>query len=433
MELFDRRALVKLGSLSLFGFLDYGGMLRARAQSPAAQAPKKELSIIHFWLSGGMSQLDTFDPKPDTDSRYRSPFQPIATNVAGIQICERLPLTARQADKFVIIRSMTHKIAAHEAACTFVLSGQQPLATVETPAMQTVVAKELGARNELPPVVSIPGATGSWEKAGFLGPRYNPFNAGNPNRENYRVRDMDLPMGVDWTRVDHRRSLLALVDERFRRLDTTGISETMDSYYQTAFDLMRSERAKKAFNIAEEPEKLRDQYGHTSLGQGALLARRLVEAGVRFVTVSRGFNTWDHHNDIFRNLGNTFLPELDSAYATLLRDLQERGMLDSTLVILTGEFGRTPEINVNVGRDHWPNAFSMTIAGGSIQGGRVWGASDENGMFVRDDPVQVPDLIATIYRRLGIDHEKEYISNIGRPIKLAANGTPLKFLLPEES
>jgi uncharacterized protein (DUF1501 family) len=239
-------------------------------------------------------------------------------------------------------------------------------------------------------------------------------------------------MGVDWTRVDHRRSLLAMVDERFRRLDTTGISETMDSYYQTAFDLMRSERAKKAFNIAEEPEKLRDQYGHTSLGQGALLARRLVEAGVRFVTVSRGFNTWDHHGDIFRTLGNTFLPELDSAYATLLRDLHDRGMLDSTLVILTGEFGRTPEINVNAGRDHWPNAFSMTIAGGGIQGGRVWGASDEKGMFVRDEPVQVPDLIATIYRRLGIDHEKEYISNIGRPIKLAANGTPLKFLLTEE-
>jgi len=309
------------------------------------------------------------------------------------------------------------------------LSGHAPLATLQLPSMQCVVTKELGRRNELPAAVSIPGATGSWEKAGFLGPRYNPFGAGDPNRENYKVQDMDLPMGVDWSRMDHRRSLLDVVDEQFRQLDTSGILESMDSYYQTAFQLMHSEKAKKAFRIEEEPEALREKYGRTQFAQGTLLARRLVEAGVRFVTVSRGFNTWDHHKDIFPNLANTFLPELDRAYAALLEDLHQRGLLESTLVIVTGEFGRTPEINGMGGRDHWPNAFSLTVAGAGITGGRVLGESDERGMFVKDHPVEVSDFLATIYRKLGIDPEKEYISNIGRPFKLADKGRPIDFLM----
>ena len=430
MEHFDRRSFLRLGSVSLFGLLSYGDILRLRAASPLLSSPPRDLSIIHFWLHGGISHLDTFDPKPDADSRYRSPFKAISTNVAGIQICEHLPLTAQQADKYVILRSMTHKHSAHEAASSLVLSGHEPLPTISYPAMQTVVAKELGPRSELPSVVSIPSPTGSWEKAGFLGPRYNPFSAGDPNQENYQVRDMNLPMGVDWARVDYRRSLLSALDEKFRRMDTAGISETMDSYYQTAFDLIRSQAAKEAFRIQDESQKLRERYGRTSLGQGALLARRLVEAGVRFVTITRGWNTWDHHRDIFKLLANDFLPELDRAYSTLLQDLQERGMLDSTLVILTGEFGRTPEINSDAGRDHWPHVFSSTIGGGGISGGRVLGASDESGMSVRDNPVHVPDLIATIYHKLGIDYHKEYLSNIGRPVKLVADGgAPLDFLL----
>jgi uncharacterized protein (DUF1501 family) len=426
MPHFDRRAFVKIGSLNVFGLFAWGDALRLRAQAPAAT--RKEISVIHLWLTGGMSQLDTFDPKPDADSRYRGLFKPIETKVSGIRISEHLPLTARQADKFVIIRSMTHKQAAHEAACNLLLSGHDPLPTIQHPAMQAVVAKELGPRGEMPAAVSIPGATGSWEKAGFLGPQYNAFNAGNPNAENYKVQDLDLPMGVDWARMDHRRSMLAVVDEKFRRMDATGIAESMDSYYQTAFQLMRSEKAKKAFRISEEPEALREKYGRTSLGQGALLARRLVEAGVRFVTISRGFNTWDHHKDIFPLLANDFLPELDRAYATLLEDLSQRGMLETTLVVVTGEFGRTPEINAMGGRDHWPNAFSLAIAGAGISGGRVYGASDEKGMFVKDNPVEAADLTATIYRKLGVDSNKEYISNIGRPIKIS-KGKPLDFLL----
>jgi uncharacterized protein (DUF1501 family) len=425
MENFDRRSFIRVGSLSVFGFLSWGDVLRLRAQTAAG---KRDISVIHLWLTGGMSHLDTFDPKPDADARYRSQFKPIETNVSGIRISEHLPRTAKLANKFAIIRSMTHRQAAHEAACNLILSGHDPLPTIQHPALQTVVAKELGPRNELPAVVSIPGATGSWEKSGFLGPQFNPFNAGNPNSETYKVRDLDLPMGVDWARVDHRRSLLSVVDQKFRKLDTTGITASMDAYYQTAFGLMHSARAKKAFQISEEPDSVREKYGHTSLGQGALLARGLVEAGVRFVTVSRGFNTWDHHHDIFPLLSNDFLPELDRAFASLIEDLDQRGMLDSTLVILTGEFGRTPEINGMGGRDHWPNAFSMAIAGGGITGGRVLGETDEKGMFVKDHPVEVPDLVATIYKKLGIDYQKEYVSNIGRPIKLS-QGKPIDFLL----
>jgi hypothetical protein len=424
---FDRRAFLKVGSLSLFGFIGYGDVLRLRAQAPAPA--KRDISIIHLLLSGGISQMDSWDPKPDADSKYRSQFKPIETNVSGIRISEHLPLTAKHADKFVIIRSMTHKLVSHESALALICSGHDPLGTVQFPAMQAVISKELGPKTDLPPAVSIPSVTGSWEKAGFLSSRFNPFSAGNPNTDTYKVRDLDLPMGVDWTRMDRRRSLLALVDRKFKDLDTTGISESMDSYYQTAFRLMHSAQAKQAFRIESEPDNVREKYGRTSLGQGVLLARRLVEAGVRFVTVSRGFNAYDHHKNIFPLLQNTFLPELDRAYSALLDDLHQRGMLESTIVVVTGEFGRTPEINANGGRDHWPTAFSLAIAGGGITGGRVYGSTDEKGGFVKDNPVQVADLAATLYKKLGIDPEKEYMSNIGRPVKIGNNGKPLEFLM----
>src|SRR5580698_6266988 len=273
---FTRRSFVKVGSLSTFGFLGLGDALRMKAQTPAPA--RRDISIIHIWLTGGVSQLDTWDPKPEADSRYRSVFDAIETKAKGMRICAELPKTAAQADKFVILRSITHKQASHEAAKSMVQSGHNPLPTIQFPAFQTVIGKELGKRGELPPVISVPGATGSWDKAGFLGTQYNPFDVGSPNVDNYKVRDLDLPMGVDWSRVDRRQSLLALVDQKFRRLDTSGILDNMDAYYKMAFQLMHSESAKKAFRIEEEPEPLRDKYGRTSLGQGSLLARRLIEA-----------------------------------------------------------------------------------------------------------------------------------------------------------
>jgi uncharacterized protein (DUF1501 family) len=419
----DRRSFLRLGSIAAFGSLSWSDVLRLRAAPPA-----KDLSIIHLFLAGGLSHLDTFDMKPAGNPAYRGPFKPIATNLPGLQVCEHLPLTARHADKYVVIRSMTHKQSAHGAAQTLWLSGHDALPTVLAPAIGSVVMKELGPRNELPGYVYIPQPRGNNARAGFLGPRFNPFSAGEVNVSKYAVRDMDLPLGVDWARVERRRGLQSLVDANIRAYDTSDTFETLDSYYQSAFDLMRSPLARKAFDVAQEPEKLRDRYGRTSMGQGALLARRLVESGVRFVTISRGDNAWDHHGNIFPTLANDFLPELDKAFATLLEDLSDRGMLSSTLVLVSGEFGRTAEINVNAGRDHWPNCYSLVLAGGGIAGGRVWGASDADGMFVKDNPVEIPDLAATIFHKLGIDPRKEYVSNIGRPFRVA-DGKPLDFLL----
>ncbi len=434
MESFDRRSFLRVGSIAAFGSLSWGELLRLRAQSPAAPARRKvdpkvdpgDISVIHLFLGGGMSHQDTFDMKPAANARYRSAFRPIPTNVHGIEVCEHLPLTARRADKYLAIRSMTHKASAHGAAKTLLMTGHEGLPTILHPSIGSVVTKELGPRNELPAYVMFPESR-NYARAGFLGPRYNPFQGGEPNRPTYTVRDLALPMGVDWARMERRRSLAALVDSTIRQWDTSDTFETLDAYYQSALDLMRSPRAKEAFDLAREPEALREKYGRTTMGQGALLARRLVEAGVRFVTLGRADNAWDHHTNIFPNLANDFLPELDRAFSSLLDDLADRGMLDTTLVLVSGEFGRTPEINVNGGRDHWPNCFTLVVAGAGIAGGRVWGASDADGMFVRDNPVQVPDFAASLFRMLGVDHTKEYISNIGRPIRIS-DGQPLEFL-----
>src|SRR5262249_8311393 len=246
----DRRAFLRIGSIGVFGFLPLGEALRMRAQAPTLSHSKidpKNVSVIHFMLAGGISQMDTFDPKPNAQPKFRSIFKPIATNVAGIPVCERLPLSAKIADKYVIIRSMPHKASAHEFATALILSGHERLATIQQPAAGSVVTKELGQRNELPAYVAIPTAGGASARGGFLGPKFNPFNAGDPNVPKYTVRDMDLPMGVDWARMEGRHSLLSLVDSKIRGWDTTDTFETLDSYYQSAFDLMKSPRAKKAF------------------------------------------------------------------------------------------------------------------------------------------------------------------------------------------
>jgi hypothetical protein len=420
--MFDRRAFLRIGSISAFGSLHWGDVLRLRAAAPA-----REISVIHLWLAGGLSHLDTFDMKPDAGRKQRSVFKQIRTAVDGLQISEHLPRTARRMSRVTLIRSMTHRQSAHGAAQTLMLSGHDALPTLLVPSAGSIVYKELGPRNELPPYVVIPQPRGNNARAGFLGPQFNPFSAGEVNVEKYSVRDMDLPMGVDWARMEGRHKLLNVVDARIKQWDESGTFATLDEYYQSALDLMRSPRAKKAFHIAEEPEKLRLEYGRTSMGQGCLLARRLVEAGVRFVSVGKADNAWDHHGNIFPSYSNEFMPELDMAFSALLDDLDQRGMLSSTLVLVTGEFGRTAEINVNNGRDHWPNCFSLVLAGAGVPGGQVVGASDAEGMYVKDKPVEVPDLLATIFKKLGVDFEKEYVSNIGRPLRICT-GSPLPFL-----
>jgi len=428
LDYFDRRTFLRVGSLTLFGNLTYGSALSMRAAAPAAGGDSKDLSVILLWCAGGMSQMETWDPKPEADDKYRGKFKAIPTNVDGISISEHLPMSAKMADKYTIIRSMTGRDAVHESAQAFTLTGHPPLAGLLYPAAGSIISRELKPRNELPPYVLTGGAASVWEQATFLGPQYNPFLAGNPNDPKYKVRDLDLPMGVDWARVERRNSLLSVAERYFRQFDTAGVTDAMGTHYKTALALISSERARKAFDIGAEPASLRDRYGRTATGQGCLLARRLVESGVRFVSVRAA--TWDHHQEVFNNLSRTNLPELDRAFSALLEDLERRGMLATTMVIIATEFGRTPEINVNSGRDHWPNAYSVVVAGGGIRGGRVIGKTDRNCWAVTERPVHVEELLATVYTKLGIDTTKVYATPIGRPVRIVDEQfEPVKELL----
>jgi hypothetical protein len=411
-SIFGRRDFLRIGSLGALG-ISLDGVLRAGA--------KRDISCILLWQSGGCGHLDTFDLKPDAPKEIRGEFQPISTNVPGIQICEHLPFTAKQADKFTILRSMKSRENNHERAINYLLTGYLPLPTLEFPSMGSVISKELGPKNGLPPYVAVPNTFPSYG-GGYLGGAYNPFVAGDPNVSGYQVRDLTLPADVDWTRVANRNFLLKQMDAKFRAIESSTDMAAMDSFYQKAYDLLKSPAARSAFDIGAEKESLRERYGRTPVGQGALLARRLVESGVRFVTVAKGWLNYDTHGDNFNIMKKALLPEFDRAFAGLLEDLHERGMLDTTLVIAMGEFGRTPKVNEAAGRDHHSKAWSIALAGAGIPGGRVLGATDQNGVQVTDLPVEPEDLLFTIYTLLGVDPAREYQTPIGRPVKPVNGG-----------
>jgi hypothetical protein len=418
-DLFGRRDFMRIGSLGSLG-LTLSGALRAGA--------KKDISCILVWQSGGNPHTDTFDMKPDAPLEIRGEFKPIPTNVPGIQICEHLPFTALQADKYTILRSMKSKENNHERAINYLLTGYLPLPTLEFPSMGSVISKELGAKNGMPPYVAVPNTFPSYG-AGFLGGAYNPFIAGDANVSGYRVRDLALPADVDWSRVGNRKYLLNQMDAKFKAIEASPDFSAMDAFEQRAYDLLSSPVAKKAFDIHAEPEALRERYGRTPVGQGCLLARRLVESGVRFVTVAKGWLNYDTHGDNFNTMQKVLLPEFDRAFAALLEDLDQRGMLDTTLVIANGEFGRTPKVNSDAGRDHHCKAWSVVFAGAGITGGRILGATDKTGTEVTDLPVEPEDLLYTIYSILGVDPTKEQHTSIGRPVKNANGGSMIKGLV----
>lgn len=422
-ELFGRRDFIKIGSIGLLGLglREYFALTTAAAEHGIGARSGAERSVIVVWLSGGPPQMDTFDMKPDAPSETRSIFKTIPTNVAGIQVCEHMPHIAQVADKFAIIRSMTSREVNHERAINYLLTGYLPLQTLEFPSMGAVVSKEKGSKNGLPAYVTIPQTFPSFG-AGFLGGAYDPFIAGDPNVSGYRVRDLNLPTDIDWSRVNNRQWILNQIDEQFCQIDSGNKFATIDKSYEKAYDLIRSAVAKKAFDIETEPQHMRRRYGRTPVGQGCLLARRLIEAGVRFVMVSKGWLNWDTHEKNFPTLENLLLPELDMAYSALLEDLHQRGLLETTLVVLMGEFGRTPEVNGDGGRDHWGKAFSIVLAGAGVRGGQVLGATDSKAAEITQEPYQVEDLVATIYDRVGIDFNHEYQTPIGRPVKLSNGG-----------
>jgi hypothetical protein len=389
----------------------------------AAGAGGRAKNCIIYFQEGGACQHDSFDPKPEQPLEIRGVHKTIPTAIPGVHFSELLPRCARMADRFTVIRSMYSREAIHEKAKQYIFSGSRPNNAFKHPVIGSVVAKELGPRGGLPAFVCIPRRDISAD-AGFLGSAYDPFITGDPGRKEFRVQDLALPANVTLEEAAGRANLLRALDEEVRQVERTKLVEGMDSFTQKAFELVSSAEARKAFNLDEEPAALRDRYGRNSTGQGALLARRLVEAGVRLAAVFQG--GYDAHGNIEKS-SNTIFPIFDQAFSALLEDLGQRGLLDSTLVLAIGEFGRTPHINHSAGRDHWPGVFSIAVAGAGIPPGQVIGSSDAQGGAPKERPISIEDLGATVYRKLGIDVHKEYHSN-GRPVKMNDGGTPIREL-----
>jgi hypothetical protein len=411
-DLFGRRDFLRIGSLGL-GSLHMPALMRG--------AEKKELSCILLWQSGGSPHIDTFDMKPNAPREIRGEFNEISSNVPGIRVCEHLPNIAKIMDKVTVLRSMKSRENNHERAINYLLTGYLPLPTIEFASIGSVISKVKGPRNGMPPYVAVPNTFPSYG-AGFLGGEYNPFISGDANVTGYRQRDLTLPADVDWNRLSSRAHLVKQMDAKFRAIDASPEFAALDEYSKKAYELIQSPAAKKAFDVGAEPDALRERYGRTPVGQGALLARRLVESGVRFVTVAKGWLNYDTHGDNFNICKKALFPEFDKAFSSLVTDLHDRGMLDSTLVIAMGEFGRTPKINDGAGRDHHCKAWSVAFAGGGIPGGRLLGATDSTATEVTDLPVEPEDLMFTLYSRFGIDPNHEFQSSIGRPVKVANGG-----------
>lgn len=429
-----RRDFLKAGSLTVGLSLTE----LARLQQAGAAPRSSEMSCIQLFLVGGPSHLDTWDLKPDAPDTVRGPFKPIRTNVPGIQICEHFPLMARMADRYALIRSVYHKEAPiHETGHQLMQTGYLFRGGQEWPHYGAVLGKLHGAAAALPPWVVLPGPIGNTgvsvnhgQTAGFLGKKFEPFFLrGDTAAADFKVADLQAANGLDPARLQTRKSLLEAVDRVQSDLEKSDEVKSRDVAYEQAFGMLFSSRAKKAFDIASESAEARSRYGHNTFGQSCLLARRLVEHGVRLVTVNMFdtvFNeiTWDCHanggdlNTSLEDYKQTLCPMLDMAFTALLNDLQERGLIRNTVVLCMGEFGRTPKLNNRGGRDHWPNVWSVLLAGGPIKGGRVVGMSDKQGMEPKDRPVHPSEVAATVYHSLGIDLNARLPGPDGRPMPI---------------
>jgi hypothetical protein len=415
-----------VGGLSL----TLGDVLRREALAQAKYHESKEgiaKNVIHIFLPGGMASQESFDPKVYSPEEYRGPFGSIETKLPGERFGELFPHTASIADKITVIRSMSHGEAAHERGTHNMFTGYRPSPALQYPSMGSVISHELGPRKNLPPYVCIPNQPNEFAASGYLSSAYGPFSLGSdPASGNFTVRDLALPGGVTEQRFNRRRSLLATVDGHFTALEKSDALDAMDTFYQRAYGLISSPEAREAFNLSAESEEIKNEYGKNQAGMRLLMARRLVEAGVRFCSVVYG--GWDHHDNIQANMKRQ-VPPLDQAYTALIRDLERRGLLDSTLVMLTTEFGRTPKINGTAGRDHYPKVFSIALAGGGIRKGYIHGKSDLTSTEVEADELTVPDWASTMYHLMGINAEKELMAPGDRPIEIVDGGSLVKELL----
>jgi uncharacterized protein (DUF1501 family) len=425
----SRRTFLQVGAVTSLG-LTLDGFLRLQAARGEGDPPSKEgkaKSVIHIFLPGGAAHQESWDPKPNAPIEYRGEMGVIPSKLEGVFLNECLKQTAQVADKLAICRSMTHGEAAHERGTHNMFTGYRPSPALQYPAFGSVVSHEFGPRNNLPPYVCIPSVATTYAGSGYLSSKYAPFALGSdPANPGFTVQDLALPGGVDDKRFTTRKNMLAAVNDHFAAKEKSDNIAAMDTFYQQAYSLISSQKAREAFNINAEQGKLRDQYGRHAAGQRMLMARRLVEAGVRFVSLTYG--GWDLHSGIKAGMASQ-VPAFDQAFATLIRDLDQRGLLDSTLVMVSSEFGRTPKINATAGRDHWPKVFSVVLAGGGIKAGSVYGSSDPTASEPQDDPLTVEDLAYTVYHQLGIDPDKKLMSPGNRPVIIVDEGKLRKELI----
>ncbi len=426
----SRRDALLAGGLSAFG-LGLADIFASRRATAAAREPElhaKAKSCILIWLDGGPSHLETFDVKPDAPAEVRGPFDSIPTTVDGIRISEYLPNVAQQMDKIAIIRSMTSPLGEHNLGTHYMMTGYKPSPVLEYATHGAVVAHLRGGTSVLPSNIAVPNfrvGGGNTSGNGFLPASTQPFSVGgDPAKQNFKIDDMDLYPAVTDQHMSRRKRFLAAMDGVSGAVENTATG-TLDADFEQAFRLVTSPDAKEAFDLSREPAAVRQRYGPRTIGQCCLLARRLVEGGVSFVTVnSRG---WDTHADLTTRLRDGFagarkpvglVPSFDLAFAGLVSDLDERGLLEETLIVAMGEFGRTPKLNVSGGRDHWPRVFSVALAGGGIQGGQVVGSSDSIGESPKDRPTTPADLAATVHTQLGIRPETRIYTPDKRPVRV---------------
>lgn len=430
------------------GALGAADIMRARASAASELGATKDTSVILLWLDGGPSQHDTYDPKPDAPAEYRGIWGPTATNIPGMLLSELFPLQAKVADQFSILRSMSHDSGDHFTGGHWMLTGRNAgvsggSRTGKYPFFGALATSMTGSRQPgVPSLVAVPHAMSIGLRPGYFGGNYlgvqhNPFNVGaDPNRDNFTVKNLAAPKDLSIDRLEDRRNLLSVLDGFRREIDQSGAIEAMDRFDQKAFQMVTGERARKAFDIAAEKETIRDQYGRHSWGQSALLARRLVEAGSTFVSCH--FGGWDSHWN-HQSRMEKVLPQVDQVVSALITDLSDRGMLETTMIIVMGEFGRTPKMNDGgnggppmskgtPGRDHWGSAMSVLVAGGGIQGGRIIGSTNRLGEEPKDRPLMPGDLHHTVFRILGVDPHRHFNNHAGRPIIAVDHGKVIEEL-----
>ena len=450
--LLSRRHVLKVGGIGALG-LNMPTLLRAADAKRTEKLIAKAKSVIFLFQWGGPSHIDMFDMKPDAPTGIAGPYKPMKSNADGIWVSEKLPRTAKIMDKVTLIRSMTHTMNNHNSAGYYALTGSAPATDDQRlrdsidlfPAYGSVVDKlaPLPGKGELPTSVAFPhvisdGSRTPGQAASFLGKVHDPLFVGSdPNAADFSLPQLSLPANLSMDRLERRRHLQQLIDQQARLLDFSAEARGLDSYYEKALTMLNSPRVRQAFDISKEPKVVRDAYGRSTYGQSCLLARRLVEAGVKFVTVYFSNNIggkstteggWDTHGfdntRMFPIIEKYHLPMTEQTLPTLLEDLEQRGMLDTTLVIWMGEFGRTPKINGNQSRDHWPQCYTTLLAGGGVKRGYVYGESDKNGMYPASNPVKPDDLAATVYQLLGIHHDTEVHDAEGRPLAIT-RGRPV--------